>query len=46
LKFDNRINHYLDQLRKHSPAVREKQGVELKEKIDAMAEVVSENKQK
>lgn len=38
LKFDNTINHYLDQLRKHSPAVKEKQGAQLKERLEAMQE--------
>ena len=41
MKLDNTINRNLDQLRKHSPALREKQGAALKEKIEAMAEAVS-----
>ena len=46
LKLDNAINRYLGHLRKHSPIVREVEGAQLKEKIEAMAEVIGEGKQK
>ncbi len=37
-KFDNMINGYLAQVRRHSPAVKEAQQVNLKEKMEAMQE--------
>lgn len=36
-KFDNMINGYLAQVRKHSPAVKAAEQVNLKEKMEAMA---------
>ncbi len=36
LKLDNVINSYLEQIRKHSPAVRASQQPNLKEKMEAM----------
>lgn len=38
LKLDNTINHYIDQIRKHSPAVKAATQVNLKEKMEAMQE--------
>jgi hypothetical protein len=35
-KFDNTINGYLVQIRRHSPAVKATQQVNLKEKMEAM----------
>jgi len=37
-KFDNMINSYLIQVRKHSPAAKAAQQVNLKEKMEAMQE--------
>jgi hypothetical protein len=36
LKLDNAINSYIEQIRKHSPAVKASQQVNLKEKMEAM----------
>ena len=46
MKIDNVINKNLDQLRKHSPALKEKQSAVLKEKMEAMADAVSDDSNK
>lgn len=38
LKLDNTINNYLEHIRKHSPAARAAEQVNLKEKMEAMKE--------
>lgn len=45
LKFDNVINSYLEQLRRHSPALKQRQGEQLKEKIEAMTNDETKNDQ-
>lgn len=42
-KLDNVINSYLEQIRKHSPAVRASQQPNLKEKMEAMQDGVEKN---
>ncbi len=43
MKLDNTINRSLDHLRSHSPALKEKQGAVLKEKMEQMTEQVEKN---
>jgi hypothetical protein len=43
LKLDNVINNYLEQIRKHSPAVKATQQVNLKEKMEAMQDDTKNN---
>ncbi len=45
-KIDAGINRNLDHLRKHSPVLREKQGAALKEKMEHMASVMSDEDKK
>lgn len=45
-KLDGAINRNLETLRRHSPAFKERQGEQLKQKIEAMAEAVSEEPKK
>ncbi len=43
-KMDASINRNLDQLRKHSPVIKEKQGAELKEKMEHLANSFEDSK--
>lgn len=46
LKIDNVINNYLAQIKRHSPVHKEQQANVLKEKMEALSEVVSEEPKK